>query len=60
MLVHKDEVMVPDYGGVVLTRTDAMRLMGGQGNGDNSKRTTIYGLTIYAQGSVMDELASLK
>jgi hypothetical protein len=62
MQVHQDEIMVPDYGGVVLTRTDAMRLLAGttqNGNG-GGKRVTIYGgLTVIAQGSVMDVLDEL-
>lgn len=60
MQVHRDEIMVPDYGGVVLTRTDAMRLLSGQGgNTDNSRSVVIHIGTIVAKGSIMDVLEEL-
>ena len=58
MLVHQDEIMVPDFGGVVLTRTDAMRLLSARGD-NNSRSLVINNLTINAQGSVMDVLEEL-
>lgn len=60
MLVHKDEIMVPDYGGVVLTRTDAMRLMEGNGGSGGGKTFINYGtMNVIVQGSVMDVLDEL-
>jgi len=61
MLVHKDEILVPDYGGVVLTRTDAMKLMQGNGGGNGGGKTFVnYGsMTIVVQGGVMDVLDEL-
>jgi len=52
-LVHQDEILVPNQNGYVLTRQDAMRAVSG-GNG-GGKRITVYGgLTVIANGSVMD------
>lgn len=59
--VHADEVFVPQSDGYVLTRRDAQNIAaqaaGGRGGG---KSLTIYGgLTIIAQGRVMDVLDEL-
>lgn len=62
-LVHQDEVIVPAMDGYTLTRTDAMRALEsalGGGGGRGGRSITIYGgVTVIAQGGVLDALEEL-
>lgn len=59
-LVHQDEIFVPQQNGFVVTRTDAMKMLAAGGGGGGGKNVTVYGgLTVIAQGGVMDVLDEL-
>jgi hypothetical protein len=64
MLVHQDEVMVPSSGGYVLTRSDAQKILedaaNGGGSGGGGRNVTIYGgVTVIAQGGIMDAIEEI-
>ena len=60
--VHQDEYLVPQTGGYVLTRTDAAKILQDSvgGGGGGGRNVTIYGgVTVIAQGGIMDAIEEI-